>query len=105
MGRAAKSARKGWQQKGTQVRSRRAALKRGIKDGSIDAVEIIAGSERVHQETAADLPLEALLLAIPGIGDTTAQELLDGIPADARLWALTDERRLELADAVREAIR
>lgn len=107
MGGAAQSAQQGWREKGTEVRSRRAALKRGIREGSIDAIEIIAGSATTSlRETAADMPLVSLLLAIPGIGDKTVQALLQAreIPAEARLWALTDERRRELADAVREAI-
>lgn len=105
---AAKSARRPPQfAKGTEVRSRRAALKRGMKEGSIDWHGVLAGTvDDEHQKTAADMPLESLLLAVPGVGDTTAHDLLElrGIPASARLWALTDERRRELADAVRKAI-
>lgn len=93
--------------KGTEVRSRRAALKRAIKDGSIDGFAILAGDgQDAQQATASEMPLVALLLAIPGIGATTVETLLGdrGIPGDARLWALTDERRRELADAAKEAI-
>lgn len=104
---AAKSARPPQFAKGTEVRSRRAALKRGMKDGSIDSLAILTGDgPSEQQDTAAEMPLESLLLAIPGVGTTTADELLDarGIPPTARLWALTDERRRELADAVRKAV-
>lgn len=92
--------------KGTEVRSRRAALKRAIREGKASGLTVLAGKSKRWEEVASDMPLEGLLLSIPGVGPTTVDELLDtrGIPADVRIYGLTLERRQELAKALERAV-
>lgn len=89
--------------RGTEVRSRRAALKRAIKAGDADGLEVLAGRAPEWEEVAADMPVGALLAALPGVGPATVDQLLAerSIPAGTRMFGLTGERRAELADAIK----
>lgn len=82
----------------TEVRSRRAALKREIAARPELAREVLEGrADHGSMSTAGDMKVADLVRAVPGIGDVAAAAILDGIPTNARLWALTMERRREIA--------
>lgn len=87
-------------ERGTLVRSRRAALKRLIGDGEVDVVQLLEGELPGHEETALQMKIEQLLEAVPGVGSVTSGELCKRaeIAPDARLSALTIARRRLLAD-------
>lgn len=90
----------------TEVRSRRAELKRAMKANAAFAIRVLHGAEESWEPTAREVPLEALLLAVPGIGAHTADRILDsrGLRPRHTLVALTDERRREIAaEAARHA--
>lgn len=84
----------------TEVRSRRAALKKAIANRPALAGELLEGRATDPAgwgPVAAEMPLEALVRAVPGVGPAAAREVLDGVPSDARLYALTMERRRQIA--------
>jgi predicted flap endonuclease-1-like 5' DNA nuclease len=84
------------------ARSQRADLKRRISDGEIDGPRMI----RNGGELAGKLKAGEILTAIPGIGPTTRDELLEatGISASRRLAQIPADQRAMLADATEEAI-
>lgn len=91
--------------RGTEVRSRRAELKRRVAAGRLDLERLLRGdAQEADETTALDIRVGELLRAIPGIGETTADAIVDATPCglDARLGTLTLKRRLALADALRK---
>jgi hypothetical protein len=87
---------------GNEVRSARATLKQAIRKNPAIALDVVRGRLAKWEETARNMTIEALLMAVPGVGPATVDELLDarGIPPGARVYALTDERREEIATAI-----
>lgn len=92
--------------KATQVASKRAALRRAIRTSTIDGLKILAGDLEEWEEVAGGMELEQLLRLVPGLEPLDRVNVLARlrVPPDARLFALTTERRRELADAARKEI-
>lgn len=87
-------------ERGTRVRSERAALKRAIKEGLVDVGEVLRGNDPLHERVALDMPIRQLVEAIPGIGQERAAELVG-----TRYWlramgGMTVLARQTLADAL-----
>ena len=98
---------------GTEVRSRRADLKRRIKDGSVDLPALLEGSVEIDENderTALDMPVYTLALNMPGVFESSLVDLsLNGfafsLHASTRLAHLTIRQRAQLAAALRKEIR
>jgi hypothetical protein len=87
--------------RGTEVRSRRAALKRRVEAGTLDLSRLLTGSAaESDEETALDMRIGELLRAVPGIGDATAREICSrsNVEPDARLSTLPIRRRCVVAE-------
>lgn len=93
---------------GTQVRSRRAALKRRIAAGEVDVPALLDGKgDEVDERLALDMPALQLVTAMPAITDRQIQELLAAgfavaLHSTTRLGYLTLNERRHLAKALRE---
>jgi hypothetical protein len=87
------------------VRSQRAEMKRGFKDGSLDPFRLLAGSDE-WEPIVAEMRVDRFLLAIPGLGDVTLQDALAefSLRGDWLLGALTYARRAELAEKLKLAL-
>ena len=83
----------------TEVRSRRATLKRAIAERPTLAVEVLRGEAPRHDlDVAHDMKVADILRAVPGLGPASVREILEhGHPPDARLYWLTMGRRREIA--------
>lgn len=92
---------------GPQVRSKRAAVRRAIADGSVDVVALLSGAGLEEVETVAlDMTVETLVRNAPSIdGATTARICATaGVQLEARLCNLTIARRQALAAALGKEI-
>lgn len=94
--------------RGTEVRSRRAHLKRRVREGSVDVPALLDGVGPEDDELVAlAMPLYQLAAAIPGLGDEALLSLsTNGFAAElhptTRLADLTVRQRRALADALRK---
>lgn len=89
----------------TLARAQRASLKRMIKDGTVDGADVVAGIGN-HEDVAVQMPALDLVKAVPSIGPQTAVVIMRqlGIPTDVRMFALTDDRRRQLAGEIRKRV-
>jgi hypothetical protein len=63
---------------GTEVRSRRAAVKRLIASAEVDLPELLRADPDhfyTHMETAEEIPIGQLLRSVPGIGPVIARQI------------------------------
>ena len=90
-------------QRGTQVRSQRAELRRAIQEGDVDGYQVLAGEHAAWEQIAQAMPTLGLMQALPGVGPVTAALVLEElhIPDHVRLYGLTRERRRQVADLLR----
>lgn len=87
-------------ERGTQVRSRRAALKRAIAAGDVDLPDLLRGGQaEAFEEVALDMRIDDLVRSVPGIGVTGAAAIVDPHHG-CRLSALTIRRRNQIAKAI-----
>jgi hypothetical protein len=86
----------------TQVRVQQAEMKRLIADGTLAPYTVLAGHSDEWEPWARRARIRQVLLAVPGLGPATVQEVLDrlGATTTTRLGALTWQGRKELADLV-----
>lgn len=92
-------------ERGTEVRSRRAMLKRRIGAGDVDLAALLRGQGADDDEAIAlDIKIGELLRAVPGVGPANAQTFATraGVASDARLSTITIKRRAAIADALGE---
>jgi hypothetical protein len=92
-------------ERGTEVRSRRAALKRRVEAGTLDLSQILHGTgSESDEEVALEMRITDLLRAVPGVGVETARVvcLQSGVDPDARLCTLTIRRRTMLTENMAE---
>lgn len=97
--------------KANEVRGRNKLVKDVLKAKKVSPEELIAGTvgdsdvAAALEAAIASWPLRRLVLAVPGIGDTRAQEVLSIFRASPRVVvsSLTYERRAELARLVQAA--
>lgn len=96
---------------GTEVRSRRADLKRRIKEGSVDVPALIQGDGSEDDERVAlDMPVLRLAIVMPGITTDQLLELSKNgfafeLHLTTRLGHLTVRQRRALAAALRKETR
>lgn len=93
--------------RGTEVRSRRAALKRRIEAGDVDLAAILAGTaDDADEQTALDIKIGELLRAVPNIGEIRAGAIAAtaGVSTVARLSTITLKRRRAIAAALGKEI-
>lgn len=96
--------------RGTEVRSRRADLKRRIREGEVDVPALLDGvGAQEDERIALDMPVYQLALAAPGVGESALVDLaLQGfvveLHASTRLAHLTIQQRQTLAAALRKEI-
>lgn len=97
--------------KGTEVRSRRAALKAEIASGDADLAELLRGTVTPGDDVAVEREILAeeirvgeLVRAVPGIGPMTASDLLEAVSIDGSrpLCEVSTEKRAALAAALTE---
>jgi transposase len=92
--------------RGQEVRVRRASVKRAIAAGEVDLVADVLRDDQKQRIWAAAIAEEVrvgeLLRSIPGIGPTTAAEILEPleIPSDRPLGDLDQKARNQLAKAI-----
>lgn len=104
------AATSGWRERGTEVRSRRADLKKRIRAGDVDIPDLLEGKGNEEDErTAMDMPVVVLSIAQPGITETSLVDLsLNGFAFElhmtTRLGHLTIRQRADLAAALRKEI-
>lgn len=86
---------------GTEVRSRRAAVKRRISDEDLDLVELLKPPEDVDEDlaTAEEVPIGQLLRSVPGFGPATVAAIVADLQLnpDRPMGELTDNQRRDLA--------
>lgn len=91
----------------TEVRSQRAEMKRQLGNDR-DPFRLMKGNDPAWEDIAAITKLRHVLLAVPGIGDVTADEIMEasGIGADSkiRLGQLSYEGRAQVAVLVAQAL-
>ena len=63
--------------KAVEARARRARVRRALKDGTVRLSEFLEAAE--HDEALARMRIRELLLALPRVGTTTAQAVLDDV--------------------------
>lgn len=90
--------------RGNEVRSRRAAVKKAIAAGDVDLVKVLR--TEVLDDVAEEIPVWQLLRAVPGIGPTTAGEILVDVQVagERRPRDLELEKRGEIAAALEERL-
>lgn len=78
------------------ARARRARARRALKTGQVTLAEILGAAE--DDPALARMRVRDLLLALPRVGPTTANRVLDevGIADSRRLRGLSGRRRSEL---------
>ena len=99
---------RGWQARGTEVRSLRAALKRRIADGDVDAAALLEGTAgQADEEIALGVRIDHLLGAVPGVGPQTTRTICTnaGVDEGRRLAELTVKARRDIAEHLRKEIR
>lgn len=95
---------------GTEVRSRRADLKKRIKAGDVDVPTLLDGlGDEADERTALDMAVYVLAHAMPGVSESALVDLsLNGfafsLHASTRLAHLTIRQRQTLAAALRKEI-
>lgn len=91
----------------TQRRVRRADMKRSVAAGR-DPLPLVLGNDADWEDIARFTKVRDMLLAVPEIGDVTADEIMEqgGLQPDAkvRLGDLTWEGRALLANLLRIAL-
>lgn len=91
----------------TQVRSRRAEIKRRIKAGEIDVPALLEGDAGEDVETTAlEMAVTSLIAAIDGIGLVAVGRICGDLPihAHTRLNSLTIAQRRALAERIRKEL-
>lgn len=93
-------------QRSAQVRSARRALKDAAKAETVDVLAVLAGDDSTWETVAAGMKLEALLMAIPGVGPVTCDEVLEdvGVSGVVRVGELTFALRARTAERLRLAL-
>lgn len=92
--------------KAQEARSTRAELKRGIASSDVDVDRLLRGNSERWERVATEMRVRDLVLAVKGIGPTTADEILEELELEreTRLKTLTFARREALAALVRAAV-
>lgn len=84
--------------KAVEARARRARARRALKDGTVRLSEFLEAAE--HDEALARMRIRELLLALPRVGTTTAQAVLDDvrITESRRVRGLSGRQRAALVE-------
>ena len=92
---------------GPQVRSRRASVRAAIAERRVSLAELLLGELPAVEEIALGMRVDALIGAVPGIGDPTCAAILRAADVEAheRLGALTLQRRRSLLEALKKETR
>lgn len=90
---------------GTEVRSRRAEVKRWISEGKLALTSLLRGAVKLTgaaQSTAEEIPVGQLLRSVRGIGPATAAEILADLQLnpDRPMSELTEKQRELLATEI-----
>lgn len=94
--------------RGTEVRSRRADLKRRIRSGDVSVPELLEGEgDEADEVVALDMSVYVLAKEIPSVGHDALLALAENgfafsLHASTRLAHLTVRRRRDLAAALRK---
>lgn len=89
--------------RGTEVRSRRAVVKRLIAEGNSDLVELLQAKPDERRfypiETAEEIPIGQLLRSVPGFGPATVKAIVADLAIDPErpMGELTDKQRRDVA--------
>lgn len=88
-------------------RERRAELRRKVKSGQVDALDLVAGRLDEWEDDVAGWRLDQLLRVVPGCGSVTTHEVIEAFVASPRMKVsgLTFERREQLASLLADALR
>lgn len=90
--------------RGTEIRSRRAEVKRSISSGLLSLRKILKGAASDELlAIAGEIRIGELLRSVPGIGPKLSKEILDEarIPSDRRLRDIPDRQRRRIAGEIR----
>lgn len=88
---------------GNERRLAVAELKRKIRAGEVDAIDLVEGVCPEHEFALSHAKLYEFLLAIPRVGERTVHELLIELrmSGNLRFRSLSEKRRMEVAGLLR----
>lgn len=93
-------------QRSKEVRAARKVLRQKIKDGEVDGLAVLRGASREWENVAVDMRVDAVLLAVPGVGEITTDEMLElfKLRGQMRLSGLTYALREQMAEVLNGAL-
>lgn len=93
-------------ERANSVKQQRKAVRRALRDGTVDPWELLAGELDELEPVLEGWPVDALLKAIPGIGKVRVMDVLVAFKASpsTKMGAFSKARRVELARVARGSI-
>lgn len=93
-------------EKANTARREYTELRRELREGSLDPLELIKGHSERYEPLIAKAPIRKVLPLVPGIGPSQTIELIVAldVPSGRKIGLMTFQRRAELAQMVRDIL-